>query len=86
MKTVKEVIDDLFDQAEALRVQASEAEAKGLALQEEVVALKTGLEQEVVFIGPWDCETSPIGVCAFNSEKDEELDKCMFCGEPDDRK
>ena len=37
-------------------------------------------------IGNWECETSPIGVCVYDSEEDPCWDSCIFCGEPDERK
>lgn len=34
----------------------------------------------------WECETSPIGLCIYNSYKDGAHDCCLLCGAPEERK
>ena len=36
--------------------------------------------------GTWDCDVSPIGVCAYDLDEDPMCDQCVFCGNPDERK
>lgn len=44
------------------------------------------LTEDKLKIGSWECEDSPIGICAYNSKKDYINDFCLFCGGPDERK
>lgn len=37
-------------------------------------------------IDNWPCETSPIGVCVYHRFKDQHSDRCIYCGEPRERK
>jgi len=36
-------------------------------------------------IGDWDCPTSPIGVCVYDTSEDPACDECLFCGIPNER-
>jgi hypothetical protein len=38
------------------------------------------------YIGTWDCELSPFGLCAYNALKDRGKDSCIYCEQPDERK
>jgi len=37
-------------------------------------------------VGNWSCEDSPCGLCCYDHYKDPVHDKCVFCGEPEERK
>jgi hypothetical protein len=43
-------------------------------------------EMNCIEIGYWDCPTSPIGVCFYNSHEDPCSDTCLVCGDPEERK
>jgi len=37
-------------------------------------------------IGHWDCDSSPIGICAYDGYQDPIHDNCLYCDHPEDRK
>jgi len=37
-------------------------------------------------IGHWDCDSSPIGICAYDGYEDTIHDNCLYCNEPEERK
>lgn len=39
-----------------------------------------------VVIGSWECEKSPIHVCAYDGADDPCHDSCLFCKYPEERK
>jgi hypothetical protein len=42
---------------------------------------------ELVMPRVWDCDTSPISHCVYNPASDPgDLDSCLYCGEPYERK
>lgn len=45
-----------------------------------------GLEPDWIYIsGSWECADSPTDRCIYNEHKDSWHDRCLFCGEPEDR-
>ena len=34
----------------------------------------------------WDCDLSPVGMCAYNEDEDPCRDDCVFCHDPEERK
>jgi len=42
--------------------------------------------KDLVVPDGWDCEESPIGVCAYHFFEDPCHDRCIFCGKPEERK
>lgn len=39
-----------------------------------------------VTLGSWDCPKSPHGTCEYESDIDPCHDRCVHCGEPEERK
>lgn len=37
-------------------------------------------------LGSHDCDGSPTGYCCYDADEDPNLDECLFCGQPDERK
>lgn len=37
-------------------------------------------------VGYWDCKNSPVGVCVYHFMNDRASDRCIYCGEPHERK
>lgn len=37
-------------------------------------------------LGGHDCDGSPTGFCCYDADEDPNLDECLFCGQPDERK
>jgi hypothetical protein len=37
-------------------------------------------------IGHWDCDSSPIGTCVYDSYQDPMQDNCLYCDYPEERK
>jgi hypothetical protein len=36
--------------------------------------------------GSWECEGSPTKTCWYDDQRDPAWDRCLFCGDPDERK
>ena len=81
--------------SEKIRVQRevlSPFKAKDDELREEMMNLQDELLEEATGTcgklapGTWDCESSPIGVCAYDLDDDLCCDQCVFCGDPEERK
>ena len=34
----------------------------------------------------WDCDESPVGLCVYDTYRDQAKDQCIFCGDPLERK
>jgi len=65
----------------------SEAEHNARALERAIVLdAVPGHEEHTIQIGSWECPTSPLGVCAYDSEADPCHDDCLFCHDPSERK
>lgn len=47
---------------------------------------ETGLQESEIYIGDWDCDSSPIGFCVYDIVEDQSCDSCVFCGLPYERK
>lgn len=50
---------------------------------EEAIKL-TGFSPDGCYLGDWDCELSPFGICVCRWDGNDET--CIYCGEPDERK
>lgn len=75
----------LKDQLEDAKVEQAYAEFIASKKERKVKELQRQLVGDVVDIGSWDCDDSPIGVCCYEPEDDCQ-DNCVYCGQPDERK
>lgn len=71
--------------------EALERRVRNLAAQERERSRKlateaTGVDEDNIVLGDWDCPDSPTGYCIYDSDNDPVMDECLFCGGPDERK
>lgn len=82
-----ELVEAARTRVEVLKKVLVESEdALSALLVAMVLEERPGLVPEGVVIGSWDCPTSPVGVCAYDTSTDRCCDECLFCEEPSERR
>jgi len=94
MSKYKKIISELGEsklwEAEVrLRVAKKNLEYRILQLEEARarVLKEAGFDpEELAVTDYWKCENSPVGKCVYEAFEDPCHDRCIFCGDPEERK
>jgi len=57
-----------------------------VAIIDEKGTPKDPIHYNYITFGDWDCEDSPTKKCIYGFVYDHANDRCIYCGEPDERK
>ena len=94
LEPAREKVQSLRMEAAVFKVKHKERRYERDQLNAEIHKLESEMEEsfakaleiENAEMGSWECKHSPTKLCVYNPDEDVCLDRCLICGQPDERK